>query len=316
MGIPDKAMLKIGTRDSELALWQAKKIQADLAEIGIETELVLIKSAGDIDLKTPLSELGGKGIFTKALDHALLDGRIDLAVHSYKDLPTEQPLPLVVAAISEREDPRDVLVAPRGTDWIEDAGATLVIATGSNRRRAQWMAKYPNSSIEDIRGNVNTRLAKTSANTHWNGCIFAAAGLKRIGLNANISAYLDWMIPAPAQGALAVMCHEENHALREQLAALNHKETAICTDIERQFLNEMEAGCSAPLGAYARYEDNEKDGDIDIVFEAVVMDLLGKKHFSVSQRIKEHEAIDAGRIAARELLDEGAAELMKFIQQK
>lgn len=309
-------MLKIGTRDSELALWQAKKVQADLAEKGIETELVLIKSAGDIDLKTPLSQLGGKGIFTKALDDALLDGRIDLAVHSYKDLPTEQPLPLVIAAISEREDPRDVLVAPRGIDWLDNTDAALILATGSNRRRAQWMAKFPNSKIEDIRGNVNTRLAKTSANTHWNGCIFAAAGLKRIGLDANISAYLDWMIPAPAQGALAVMCHEENHDLREKLAVLNHQETAICTDIERQFLNEMEAGCSAPLGAYARYEENEKDGDRDIVFEAVVMDLEGKQHFSVSQRIKENEVIDAGRIAARELLDEGAAELMKNIQQK
>jgi hydroxymethylbilane synthase len=309
-------MLKIGTRDSELALWQAKKVQADLAERGIESELVLIKSAGDIDLKTPLSQLGGKGIFTKALDDALLDSRIDLAVHSYKDLPTEQPLPLVIAAISEREDPRDVLVAPRGTDWAENANAELTIATGSNRRRAQWMAKYPNTTIEDIRGNVNTRLAKTSANTDWNGCIFAAAGLKRIGLDDNISIYLDWMIPAPAQGALAVMCHEENHKLREQLAVLNHKETAICTDIERQFLNEMEAGCSAPLGAYARYSDNEKDGDRDILFDAVVMDLEGKKHFGVSQRIKENEAIDAGRIAARELLAEGAAELMKSIQQK
>lgn len=309
-------MLKIGTRDSELALWQAKKVQTDLAEQGIESELVLIKSAGDIDLKTPLSQLGGKGIFTKALDDALLDGRIDLAVHSYKDLPTEQPLPLVIAAISEREDPRDVLVAPKGTDWVENANAELTIATGSNRRRAQWMAKYPNSTIEDIRGNVNTRLAKTSANTHWNGCIFAAAGLKRIGLDNHISIYLDWMIPAPAQGALAVMCHEDNQKLREQLAVLNHKETAICTDIERQFLNEMEAGCSAPLGAYARYSDNEKDGDRDILFDAVVMDLEGKKHFGVSQRIKENEAIDAGRIAARELLAEGAAELMKSIQQK
>lgn len=309
-------MVKIGTRDSELALWQAKKVQADLAKEGIESELVLIKSAGDIDLKTPLSELGGKGIFTKALDDALLDGRIDLAVHSYKDLPTEQPLPLVVAAISEREDPRDVLVAPRGTDWVETAKAELTIATGSNRRRAQWMAKYPNTTIEDIRGNVNTRLAKTAANSHWNGCIFAAAGLKRIGLENHISLYLDWMIPAPAQGALAVVCHEENAKIRKQLAFLNHKETAICTDIERQFLNEMEAGCSAPLGAYARYEDNEKDGDRDIVFEAVVMDLTGKRHFSVTERIKEAQALDAGRIAARELLDEGAAELMKSIQQK
>lgn len=309
-------MLKIGTRDSELALWQARFVQSALQKNGIEAELVHIKSSGDIDLKTPLSQMGGKGVFTKALDDALLEGRIDLAVHSYKDLPTEQGLPLVVAAVSEREDPRDVLVAPRGTDWIDQFQTEITIATGSNRRRAQWMAKYPNSTIEDIRGNVNTRLAKTEKNTHWKGCIFAAAGLKRIKLEHHISVYLDWMLPAPAQGALAIVCHKDNEALIEQLQVLNHWKTQICTHIERAFLNKMEAGCSAPLGAWAKIEYNEKEEKEDIVFEAVVMSLDGKKSYQISERIDVEMYADAGYKAAEALLEEGAAEIMQSIQKK
>jgi hydroxymethylbilane synthase len=260
--------------------------------------------------------MGGKGVFTKALDDALLDGRIDLAVHSFKDLPTEQPLPLVVAAVSEREDPRDVLVAPRGIEWMEKEDSTITIATGSNRRRAQWMAKFPNSSIEDIRGNVNTRLAKTEANTQWKGCIFAAAGLKRIKLDHHISAYLDWMLPAPAQGALAIVCHEDRTELIDQLKALNHSETEMCTHIERDFLNKMEAGCSAPLGAWARFEHNEKDDIRDIYFEAVVMSLDGKQEYRYSERLHPNDYLNAGKEAAAQLLEEGAGEIMKSIQKK
>lgn len=309
-------MLKIGTRDSELALWQANFVKESLQEQGIEAELVHIKSSGDIDLKTPLSQMGGKGVFTKALDDALLSGQIDLAVHSFKDLPTEQPLPLVVAAVSEREDPRDVLVAPRGVEWMDDLEAEITIATGSNRRRAQWMAQFPNSSIEDIRGNVNTRLAKTEKNTHWKGCIFAAAGLKRIKLDQHISAYLDWMLPAPAQGALAIVCHEQNEELIEQLQILNHEETQICTQIERDFLNKMEAGCSAPLGAWARYEWNEQANIRDILFEAVVMSLDGKSSYRISERLAPEQAKNAGKEAAEQLLAEGADKIMQSIQKK
>jgi hydroxymethylbilane synthase len=306
-------MLRIGTRDSELALWQAHHIHQRLQDAGIQAEVVHIKSEGDLDLNTPLSQMGGKGVFTKALDDALLDGRIDLAVHSYKDLPTEQTLPLVVAAVSEREDPRDVLVAPRGHDWLDNLNEAITLATGSNRRRAQWMARYPNATIEDIRGNVNTRLAKTEANTHWHGCIFAAAGLKRIKLDHHISTYLEWMIPAPAQGALAVVCHAENEALQQQLAFLNHQETALCTQIEREFLNETEAGCSAPLGAYARYELNERTGERDILFEAAILSLDGKQEYRISERIHPDEAQGVGRERARELLEAGARELMKAL---
>ncbi|MDX1640998.1 MAG: hydroxymethylbilane synthase, partial [Balneolaceae bacterium] len=236
--------IRIGTRDSQLATWQAQTVSDKLEEAGHSTEIIFVKSEGDLDLKTPLPEMGGKGVFTKALDDALLANKIDLAVHSYKDLPTENPLPLKVAAVLEREDARDSLVAPKGTDFLEDETIEAVIATSSNRRKAQWLHRYPNHTITNIRGNVNTRLRKIDEN-EWHGAIFAAAGLKRIDLDHHISEYLDWMVPAPAQGAMAVMVREEDDEALSVVKPLNHAETALCTGIEREFLNEMEAGCSA-----------------------------------------------------------------------
>src|SRR5699024_8630667 len=169
--------------------------------------------------------MGGKGVFTKALDDALLAGHIDLAVHSYKDLPTDNPLPLKVAAVLERRDVRDTLVAPAGIDFLDDPDYEAVIATGSNRRKAQWLNRYPKHKIVPLRGNVNTRLAKVKENG-WDGAIFAAAGLQRINLEHHISQYLDWMIPAPAQGAVAVMIREDDEATTAIVASLNHASTA------------------------------------------------------------------------------------------
>src|SRR6056297_4176463 len=206
--------IRIGTRDSELATWQSNQVRSKLQEFRYEAELIFVKSEGDLDLTTPLTEMGGKGVFTKALDDALLEKRIDVAVHSYKDLPTDNPLPLVVSAVCKREDPRDSLVAPDGTDFLDDDTVEAIIATSSNRRRAQWLHRYPNHTITNIRGNVNTRLRKVSEND-WHGAIFAAAGLKRIGLDHHISDYLDWMIPAPAQGAMAVMVREGDEQMLE-----------------------------------------------------------------------------------------------------
>ena len=216
--------IRIGTRDSELATWQAKTVAHKLEEAGNPTEIIFIKSEGDLDLATPLTEMGGKGVFTKALDDALLGHQVDVAVHSYKDLPTENPLPLVVSAVMEREDPRDSLVAPLGTDFLDDESVAAVVATSSNRRKAQWLHHYPNHEITNIRGNVNTRLRKVKENG-WNGAIFAAAGLKRIKLDHHISAYLDWMIPAPAQGAMAVMVRESDKKMQAITSELNHGET-------------------------------------------------------------------------------------------
>lgn len=300
--------LRIGTRDSELATWQAKTVAQQLSKLGQETELVFVKSEGDVDLTTPLTEMGGKGVFTKALDDALLNDEIDLAVHSYKDLPTENPLPLKVAAVLERADPRDTLVSPGGTGFLDDEDYEAVIATSSNRRRAQWLNRYPNHTITNIRGNVNTRLRKVEEKD-WDGAIFAAAGLTRIGLGDNISEYLDWMVPAPAQGAMAVMTREEDLVLQRLMNDLNHRETELCTRIERDFLHDMEAGCSAPVGGYAKIEDGT------MYFKAVALMLDGSERFDFEVSEPVEKSGELGHRAAEELLDQGASKVIEQIKE-
>ncbi len=298
-----KNSVRIGTRDSKLAIWQAEFVRKKLAGKAIDSELVFVKSQGDIDLTTPLTEMGGKGVFTKALDDALIDNRIDIAVHSFKDLPTRNPLPLRVSAILERDDPRDSLVAPRGTKFLDDPSIEAVIATSSNRRRAQWLHRYPNHTITNIRGNVNTRLRKVKKN-NWHGAIFAAAGLQRIGLDAHISRYLDWMVPAPAQGAMAVMIREDDTEMGKITAFLNHNETALCTTIERDLLNEMEGGCSAPVGAYAQIRNN------DVQLNAVALKTDGTLQYDIEVTAPINEARSLGRQAGRDLLEKGAKDFI------
>ncbi len=299
-------MIRIGTRSSELATWQAQRVADRLAELGYESELIFITSEGDRDEITPLTEMGGKGVFTKALDDALLNDKIDAAVHSYKDLPTDNPLPLEVAAVMERADPRDSLVAPGGTDFLDDPDYEGVIATGSNRRGAQWLNRYPKHKVVSLRGNVNTRLEKVRTKG-WDGAIFAAAGLQRIDLGHHISQYLDWMISAAAQGAMAVMVCEDDEKMRAAVSKLNHEETALCTGVEREFLNVMEAGCSAPVGAYAEIE-NER-----LHFKAVALTLNGKERFDFEEEVPAADARGLGKTAARRMLDEGAAKVMEEI---
>lgn len=301
--------IRIGTRDSQLATWQAKKVAGKLEELGYNTELIFVKSEGDLDLTTPLTEMGGKGVFTKALDDAQLNDEIDIAVHSFKDLPTRNPLPLKVAAILERADPRDSLVAPAGTDFLDDPDYEATIATSSNRRRAQWLHRYPRHNIVNIRGNVNTRLDKVEAND-WDGAIFAAAGLERIDLGHHISAYLDWMVSAAAQGAMAVMIREDDTAMKDIVSELNHDETALCTTIERDFLHDMEAGCSAPVGAYAFIEEGA------VHFKAVALTLDGSERYDYEETVSVGEAGELGHTAAQTLLREGAIKVMEELKSK
>ena len=301
--------IRIGTRDSELATWQAKNVAGQLEALGFDTQLIFVKSEGDIDLTTPLTEMGGKGVFTKALDDALLENRIDLAVHSYKDLPTDNPLPLVVSAVCQREDPRDSLVAPDGTGFLDDDAIEAVIATSSNRRRAQWLHRYPNHTITNIRGNVNTRLRKVSEN-EWHGAIFAAAGLKRIGLDHHISDYLDWMIPAPAQGAMAVMVREDDEQMVSVTSELNDPDSSLCTGIERELLNEMEAGCSAPVGAFAWIDDSRT-----LHLKAAALKTDGSLSYDIEMSAPADDAPGLGRRAARKLLDQGAGKLVEEMKK-
>ncbi len=242
--------LRIGTRDSQLAVWQATLVQSLLKEAGVASELVYIKSEGDIDTVTPLYALGVTGIFTKTLDAALLNNRIDVAVHSMKDVPTQLAQGIQQAAVLKRASYKDILVYKNDRAFLNDVTANAIIATGSVRRVAQWLHRYPAHHIEDLRGNVNTRLRKL-AESNWHGAIFAAAGLERINLRPQNSIDLDWMLPAPAQGAIMVVCREGDAIAFESCQSFNDITTALCSKIEKDFLHTLMGGCSTPIGALA-----------------------------------------------------------------
>ena len=246
--------IRIGTRDSQLALWQAETVQYQLELLGSPTEIVGIKSEGDLELTTPLYEMGVTGIFTKALDIALLKGEIDIAVHSMKDVPTLLPDGIAVGAVLERGNPHDILVYKGDVSDLDSRVAT--IATSSLRRKAQWLHSYTHHTIENLRGNVNTRLQKLADNP-WDGAIFAAAGLERIDKLPEDYLVLDWMLPAPAQGAIMVLAHEDNVDLQGILLKIHDGKTYIETQVERAFLRALEGGCTAPIGAYAEFDGEQ-----------------------------------------------------------
>jgi len=297
--------IRIGTRDSELALWQAKKVAKELEILGYSSVLIPVKSTGDLNLDEPLYEMGITGIFTKTLDIALIKGEIDIAVHSMKDVPTHLPKGVVEAAILPRADVNDMLIH-KGEDFLQQKEAT--IATGSLRRKAQWLNKYPSHEVVNLRGNVNTRMQKLTDND-WNAAIFAAAGLERINLKPANNLVLDWMIPAPAQGAMLVVCMENNEFSKKALAHLNHKETEICVHIEREFLQTLEGGCTAPIGALAEFKQGK------IYFKGALFSLDGKQKIEVEKIIHPNEAGKLGKSAAEEILANGGKALMKEIKK-
>jgi hydroxymethylbilane synthase len=298
--------IKIGTRDSELALWQAHTVEKKLNDLGFPTEIVAVKSTGDIILDVPLYELGITGIFTKTLDVAMLKGEVDIAVHSMKDVPTALPKGIVQAAVLERANVHDILVHKGNLDFLHDAGT---VATASLRRQAQWLNRHPNHSVVDLRGNVNTRLQKLKDN-NWNGAVFAAAGLERIKLLPENHITLDWMIPAPAQGAMVVVAMENDAYCREALSKLNHSESELCTQIERQFLKKLEGGCTAPIGALATFVDDE------IRFEGVLLSIDGKQRIHIEKTIAANANLaNFGFDCADEILANGGKELMAEIRE-
>lgn len=301
-----KKTIRIGTRDSELALWQAHTVQNKLHELGYKTEIIAVKSTGDLILDKPLYELGITGIFTKTLDIAMLKGEVDIAVHSMKDVPTALPIGIIQAAVLERANTLDILVHKGNLNFLNSEGT---IASGSLRRKAQWLSKYPTHKVEDLRGNVNTRMQKLKDN-NWNGAIFAAAGLERINLKPSEFLDLNWMIPAPAQGAMVVVAMENDNFTREALAKLNNKDAEICTFIERQFLKTLEGGCTAPIGALATI--NEKQ----INFEGVLFSLDGKQKFTIKKSCNFDSYIDFGQNCANEILQNGGKPLMEELRKE
>ncbi|MGX1022886.1 hydroxymethylbilane synthase [Psychroflexus sp. MBR-150] len=296
--------LIIGTRDSELALWQAKTVQKQLEDNGVNSILHPVKSSGDLNLDVPLYEMGITGIFTKSLDVALIKGDIDLAVHSMKDVPTQLPKTLIEAAVLKRANPYDILIH-KGLDFLKQTGH---IATGSLRRKAQWLNRYPNHKVSNLRGNVNTRLQKLEDN-NWDAAIFAAAGLERIQFTSENSEILDWMIPAPAQGAMLVVCRENQPKISNAIKPLNDEKTNICVNIERSFLRTLEGGCTAPIGALAQIKAD------DIHFEGVLLSLDGKQRFYIEKKCKISDHKGFGEICAKDILNQGGNQLMDELRE-
>ncbi|TRX00356.1 hydroxymethylbilane synthase [Flavobacterium gawalongense] len=298
-------IIRIGTRDSELALWQAHTVERKLNDLGYKTEIIAVKSQGDIILDKPLYELGITGIFTKTLDIAMINGQVDIAVHSMKDVPTALPIGIVQAAVLERANFLDILVHKGNLDFLNGEGT---IATGSLRRQAQWLHKYPNHKTVDLRGNVNTRMQKFQE-SDWNGAVFAAAGLERINLKPENHINLDWMVPAPAQGAMVIVAMGNDEFSKEAVAQLNDIETEVCTHIERQFLKTLEGGCTAPIGALATFEEDT------ILFKGVLFSIDGKERIEVNKTVPLEDWKKLGFTSAQEILENGGTKLMRSIKE-
>ena len=322
-----------------MAVWQATLVQNLLKESGVSSEPVYIKSEGDIDTVTPLYALGVQGIFTKTLDAALLSNRIDIAVHSMKDVPTQLAKGIQQAAVLKRASYKDIFVAhPKAPFRLPPVGEAtnahpslkldegiilhtylsklsgsdgpshreglgmgqIVVATSSIRRRAQWLNRYPNHTIENLRGNVNTRLRKLTE-SNWSGAIFAAAGLERINLRPEKSIDLDWMLPAPAQGAIMIVCREEDKIALESCKFFNDEHTALCTKIERDFLHTLMGGCSTPISALAKIKNST------VEFEGNICTPDGSIKTAIKKELPLENASTAGVRLANELLAQPSA---------
>jgi len=295
-------MLNLGTRKSKLALWQSHLVQKLLNDIQVDTNLIEIVSEGDKVLDTPLPLMGGKGVFTKALDDALLNNDIDFAVHSLKDVPTVLPEGIVMAAILKRASWEDVLVVRTNLDFL-DEDREMIIATSSNRRQSQWLRKYPNTKMVDIRGNVQTRIKKLRE-SNWDAAIFAAAGLERMDLHHEIAMRLDWMLPAPGQGAIAIVCRENDKHVFDILNQLHDQETALCVNTERQYLNALNGGCTAPIGAHVTIKDDQ------VFFDSVLMDPMAKSEIRIQLESQLTDTPVLGLEASKIALSKGAKEIL------
>jgi len=318
--------LKIGTRESELAVWQATQMQSLLQQQGITAELIFITSEGDTDLVSPLYEIGVQGIFTKTLDTALLNHRIDIAVHSMKDVPIQLPRGIQQAAVLERGSYKDLLVFKDKTvvnGWqinsllennvfspSANGGIRGVIATSSLRRKAQWLHRYPNHTIENLRGNVNTRLRKLKE-SKWDGAIFAAAGLERLNLRPEKSIELNWMLPAPAQGAIMAVCREDDLISFEACQNFNDTDTALCTKVERDFLRTLLGGCSTPISALATIRNDK------ITLKGNICSVDGKELTSMERSAAKKDSDQLGTDAANLLLEDTRAQnIMQTIRNE
>jgi len=301
---------RIGTRASALALWQANWTKTELEQEwpGLTVELVPIKTTGDKILNVPLSEVGGKGLFTKEIDEALLDGRVDAAVHSMKDVPFQLPSGIDFGAIPEREDPRDALVS--NGRRIDDLPPMARIGTSSLRRQVQLKHRFPSMHISNLRGNVDTRLRKL-ADGEFDGIVLALAGLRRLGRESVVSQVLDeeFMLPAIGQGALGITCRENDAETREQLAVLDHMPTRVAVTAERGLLSALEGSCKVPIAGHAVLENTR------IRLKGLVANLAGTIVVTGEVTGDRNKAHQLGITLGKDLIARGAGSILAEISQ-
>ena len=297
--------IKIGTRNSPLALWQAREVARNLQNKNYKTDITPILSSGDKNLTQPLYTLGITGIFTKDLDVALLNNEIDIAVHSLKDIPTQLPENIEIIAVLERDYPEDVLVRKASSQTLEMKD--LKIATSSLRRRAFWLQNYPGTEFCDIRGNVQTRLNKLEEQD-FDGTLFSLAAIKRMNLDVPYE-QLPMMISAPAQGVVAICARKNDPELKEIFTDINHAQTQICIEIERSFLNALEGGCTAPIGAFA-----EINAENEVRFVGRLCSLNGENCIETDEIFDWNPAENFGQKLAQKILESGGREIMSEIK--
>jgi len=305
--------LRIATRRSPLALWQAEHVAEALrqAHPGLTVELVGMTTQGDRILDAPLAKIGGKGLFVKELEQGMLQGRADIAVHSMKDVPVELPEGLHLASIMEREDPRDAFVSNRYAD-IPSLPQGAVVGTSSLRRQSQLAARRPDLEIRALRGNVNTRLAKLDAGD-YDAVILASAGLKRLGFGARIRSLIDVAksLPAIGQGAIGIECRTEDARVNELVAPLHDAATAACILAERAMNQKLQGGCQVPIAGYA-----ELSGDGELWLRGLVGDLDGTQIVRGESRGPKAEAERLGQELGTDLLQRGAADILKRLYDR
>lgn len=298
-------MIRIGTRGSKLALWQAEWVKSVIERGGsAECELVIIKTKGDKILDVPLAKVGGKGLFVKEIEEALLDGRIDLAVHSMKDMPSEIPDGLCIGAVPQREDPRDVLISEKRLAF-DDLPSRAKIGTSSLRRSAQALNHRPDLLISPLRGNLDTRLRKLETE-NLDAIILAAAGVRRLGLEERITQYLDpnILLPAVGQGALCIEIRKNDPKIGPIVSALDDPHTRTVITGERSFLNRLEGGCQVPIAAHGKIENTQ------FILDGLVAEIDGSVIFreTISGPARESERI--GIELAERLLAKGAGDVL------
>lgn len=305
-------ILKLGTRSSALALWQSNWVATQLRELGFEIELVKISTSGDVK-SGPIGAIGSQGVFTKEIQRALLDNEVDFAVHSLKDLPTEDIPGLCLTSVPPRESVGDVLVSNEISSF-DEIPADALIGTGSMRRKAQLLNQRPDLQVEDIRGNVDTRLQKLDEGA-YQAIILAESGLKRLGLTERITHVIDRgvMIPAVGQGALGIECREEDAYVREVLAHLNDLSTFLCVTAERAMLKALRAGCLAPVGAWGQLQEDQ------LHLQGVVLSGTGDQRVDSDSQVdlsdqtaaaQVERATALGQAVAESLIAQGATELI------